>query len=177
MAAHAPYLTPYMPEVDVPGGGPGTEPEMHEYLRRLSMARIDYEFLKQELARRFPKERFLIMHYGDHHPIATRSYLGFGNVRAAEDVALPKDSIGFITYYAVEGLNYKVPPLPPVETLDVPYLGTVLLEAAGLPLSGSYLERKRLLTLCQGRYYECDQREEILGFHRRLIDSGLIDTR
>ena len=29
MATHAPYFTPYMPEVDVPGGGPGTNPEMH----------------------------------------------------------------------------------------------------------------------------------------------------
>jgi phosphoglycerol transferase MdoB-like AlkP superfamily enzyme len=177
MAAHAPYLTPYMPEVDVPGGGPGTNPEMHEYLRRLSMTRIDYDYLKAELKRRFPSERFLILHYGDHHPIATRSYLGFGDVRAAEDVPLPKDSLGFITYYAVEGLNYTPPPLPNLDALDVPYLGTVLLEAAGLPLSGSYLERKRLMALCQGRYYECDQRQEILGFHRQLIDSGLIDAR
>jgi hypothetical protein len=177
MATHAPYFTPYMPEVDVPGGAPGTNPEMHEYLRRLSMAHIDYEFLKDELKRRFPNERFLILHYGDHQPIATRAYLGFGDVRAAEDVPLPKDSLGFLTYYAVEGLNYTPPPLPSLDTLDVPYLGTVLLEAAGIPLSGSYVERKRLMTLCGGRYYECDQREEILSFHRRLIDSGLIDAR
>lgn len=177
MATHAPYHTPYMPEVDVPGGGPGTNPEMHEYLRRLSMTRMDYDYLKEELKRRFPDEPFLIVHYGDHHPIATRSYLGFADARAAEDVSLPKDSIGFITYYAVEGLNYTPPPLPALETLDVPYLGTVLLQSAGLPLSGSYLERKRLMTICQGRYYECDQRDEILAFHRRLIDSGLIDAR
>jgi hypothetical protein len=177
MATHAPYLTPYMPEVEVPGGGPGTNPEMHEYLRRLSMARMDYDYLKSELHRRFPDERFLIVHYGDHHPIATRSYLGFGNVRAAEDVALPKDSLGFITYYAVEALNYAPPPLPDLETIDVPYLGGVLLEAAGLPLSDAYQERKRLMTVCQGRYYECDQRQEILSFHRRLIDSGLVDAR
>jgi phosphoglycerol transferase MdoB-like AlkP superfamily enzyme len=177
MAAHAPYLTPYRPEVDVPGGGPGTNPEMHEYLRRLSMARIDYDWLKEELTRRFPDERFLIMHYGDHHPVATRSYLGYGDIRAAEDIPLAKDSLGFITYYAVEGLNYTPPPLPALETLDVPYLSTVLLEAAGLPLTGSYAERKRLMLTCQGRYYECSQRQEILGFHRQLIDSGLMDAR
>ena len=34
-----------MPEVEVPGGGPGTNPEMHEYLRRVSMAKIDYDYL------------------------------------------------------------------------------------------------------------------------------------
>lgn len=177
MATHAPYVEPYMPEVDVPGGGPGTNPEMSEYLRRLGMARMDYEYLKAELKRRFPDERFLIVHYGDHHPIATRSYLGFANARAAEDVMLPRDSLGFHTYYAVEGINYVPPPLPEIEMLDVPYLGTVLLEAAGLPLDEPFAERKRLMQVCQGRYYGCEQRQEILSFHRRLIDSGLIEAR
>ena len=68
MAAHGPYDYAYMPEVDVPGGGAGTHPEMHEYLRRLAMARMDYAHLRAELARRFPGRPFLIMHYGDHQP-------------------------------------------------------------------------------------------------------------
>ncbi len=177
MATHGPYLNAYMPQLDVPGGGPGTYAEMHEYLRRLSMAKMDYDEFRAELKRRFPRERVLIMRYGDHHPIATRSYLGFGAARAAEDVVLANDSLGFITFYAVEGLNYEPPPLPAVETLDVPYLGGVLIEAAGLPLSDAYAERKRLIGSCKGRYYGCERREEILSFHRRLIDSGLLDAR
>ncbi len=177
MAAHGPYFNAYMPQVDVPGGAAGTNPEMHEYLRRLSMAKMDYDEFRAELQRRFPKERILIMRYGDHHPVATRSYLGFGAARAAEDVALPSNSLGFITFYAVDGLNYEPPPLPAVETLDVPYLGGVLIDAAGLPLSEAYVERKRLIGSCKGRYYGCERRDEILSFHRRLIDSGLLDAR
>lgn len=177
MATHGPYYQTYMPERVVPGGGPGTNPEMHEYLRRLSMARIDLDAFKAELKRRFPDERFLLVHYGDHQPIATRAYLGFGGVRAAEDVAIARDSAGYMTYYAMEGINYDVPPLPEVDTLDVPYFGTVLLDAARVPLSESYRERQRLIRLCEGRYYNCTKRDEILGFHRRLIDSGLIDAR
>ena len=68
-----------MPEVDVPGGGPGTDPEMSEYLRRLAMAQIDYDELRSAIARRFPGEQFLIVHYGDHQPIATRTLLGLNN--------------------------------------------------------------------------------------------------
>jgi hypothetical protein len=90
---------------------------------------------------------------------------------------LRRSALGFITFYAVEGLNYEPPPLPAVETLDVPYLGGVLIEAAGLPLSDAYAERKRLIGSCKGRYYGCERREEILSFHRRLIDSGLLDAR
>ena len=47
-----------------------------------------------------------------------------------------------------------------------------MLDLAGLPLSDSHRERKRLMELCKGRYYSCKEREEILAFHRRLIDFG-----
>ena len=79
MATHGPYDFALMPEVDVPGGGPGTDPEMHEYLRRLAMARMDYGFLRAELYRLFPDQQFLIIHYGDHQPMATWTLLGLSN--------------------------------------------------------------------------------------------------
>jgi len=53
-----------------------------------------------------------------------------------------------------------VPALPQFATLDVPYLGTVILDAAGLPLSDSHRERKRLMLLCKGLYQTCSQRDE-----------------
>jgi phosphoglycerol transferase MdoB-like AlkP superfamily enzyme len=176
MATHSPYDFPYMPEVDVPGGGPGTDPEMNEYLRRLAMARIDYDELRREIVRRFPGERFLIVHYGDHHPIATRTLLGLNNKLDAEDISLPLESPGFVTYYAVDGINYQPPALPTVETLDVSYMPVVILNAARLPLSDAFRERQRMLTACNGRYYTCEPRDTVLAFHRRLIDSGLIDA-
>jgi hypothetical protein len=176
MSAHWPYDVTFEPQMDVPGGGPGTDPEMHEYLRRVSLAKLDYDYLVGELKRRFPGERFLIVHYGDHHPMATRTLLGYKNETEAEDVVLDPNSIGFITYYAAQGMNYRVPALPPFETLDVSYLGSVILNLAGLPLSDSHRERLRLMTLCQGRYYTCARRREILRYHRRLIDSGVIEA-
>ncbi len=177
MSAHWPYDFKFEPDVEVPGGGPGTNPEMDEYLRRLSMSKIDFDFLMGDLRRRFPQERFLVVHYGDHHPMATRTLLGFDADTEAEDVALGPESVGFITYYAARGINYRVPALPPFETLDVPYLGTAILEMAGLPLSDSHRERKRLMLLCKGLYQTCAQRDEILMFHRRLIDSGVMAAR
>jgi phosphoglycerol transferase MdoB-like AlkP superfamily enzyme len=177
MAAHWPYDYKFAPEVEAAGGGPGTDPEMNEYLRRVSIAKMDYEYLLGELARRFPSERFLIVHYGDHHPMATRTLLGYHADTEAEDVALDPDSIGFITYYAAQGINYRLPALPPHRTLDVSYLGTVILNLAGLPLSDSHAERRRLMTVCAGRYHGCARREEILLFHRRLIDSGVVAAR
>lgn len=177
MSTHWPYHVTYLPEENVPGGGPGTHPEMHEYLRRLALAKRDYEFLKAELARRFPDERILVFRYGDHHPVSTRTLLGFDESLEAEDVELEADSVGFYTFFALEGINYQPPDLPALDVIDVPYLGTILLQAAQLPLSDAYKERMRLLSLCEGRYYSCRQRGEILRFHRRLIDSGLVEAR
>jgi phosphoglycerol transferase MdoB-like AlkP superfamily enzyme len=177
MSAHWPYDFAFEPAVDVPGGAPGVFPEMHEYLRRVSMAKIDFDFLMGELQRRFPHERFLVVHYGDHHPMATRTLLGFNSDTEAEDVALGPDSVGFITYYAAHGINYPVPPLPQYDALDVSYLGTLVLDLARLPLSDSHRDRRRLMQLCGGRYWGCRQREEVLAFHRRLIDSGIMGTR
>jgi hypothetical protein len=174
MAAHWPYDVTYMPEEKVAGGGPGTPAEMHEYLRRLSMAKLDYDYFLREIQRRFPNQQFLIVHYGDHHPLATRVLLGFDQDTEAEDVKLDPNSIGFLTYYAVRGINYRVPQLPAHDVLDVSYLGTVILDLARLPLSESHRERKRLMDLCHGRYFGCSKQEEILIFHRRLIDSGVI---
>ena len=176
-ATHLPYRFAYDPEVEVPGGAPGTDPEMSEYLRRLAMAKMDYAEFRDELKRRFPEERFLIVQYGDHQPIATRTLLGFDNSKESENVKLKPESPGLITYYAIEGLNYDPPPMPVVDVLDVPFLSAVLLKAAGLPVSQAYTERLRLMSLCDGRYYTCAQKHEILGFHRRLIDSGIADAR
>ena len=174
MATHSPYDFKFSPDSDVPGGGPGTDAEMSEYLRRLGLAARDYRDFRNKLAERFPSEQFLIVHYGDHQPVATRPLLGIDSNLEAEDIELALNSPGFLTYYAVDGINYQPPPLPTVATLDVPYMPLVILEAAGLPLSDSYKERKALLATCDGRYYTCAERERILAFHRRLIDSGLI---
>ena len=178
-ASHQPYYFRFMPEWDVPGGKPGTDPEMDEYLRRLSMAHNDYEGMKADLARKFPNERFLIVHYGDHQPTSTWSLLDEKDKQIIrnKDRVGAKTSPAYLTYYAVDGINYSVPPLPEAEVLGVPFLGTTVLEAAGLPLAPAYQERKRLMTLCGGRYDGCDKQDDILAFHRRLIDSGLMQAR
>lgn len=177
MAAHWPYDKVYEAHLDVPGGGPGTHPEMHEYLRRLWIANLDYEELRSELARRFPGEQFLLVRYGDHHPMSTRVLLGFDEGTEAEDVLLDRNSIGYQTFFAVNGVGFVPARVESPPLLDVAYLGTVLLEAAGIPLTDAYKQRKRLKEICQGRSFDCPRREMVLSFHRQLLDAGLVGTR
>ena len=172
-ASHAEYNFTYEPQEKVAGGGPGTDREVSEYLRRLGMAAMDYKYLKGELARRFPNERFLIVNYGDHHPDVTRRLMGPDYARGV--LTMERHPDAFVTYYSTDGVGYQPGPLPDVDLLDVPYLGTVIMDAARLPLPDTYRERKRLMTVCDGRYHGCSSRGEILAFHRRLLNSGLMD--
>ena len=48
-ATHLPYDNTYEPDVHVSGGGPGTDPELNEYLRRLGMAHMDYDEFRAAL--------------------------------------------------------------------------------------------------------------------------------
>ncbi|MEZ0282405.1 sulfatase-like hydrolase/transferase [Methyloceanibacter sp.] len=177
MAAHGPYDRAYMPRENVPGGGPGTSAEMSEYLRRAGMAMRDGNFLMDEIKRRFPGEPVLVTRYGDHQPSATHDLVNDVWGDDSPDVGSSGAPGPFITFYAMEGLNYPVPPLPDFDPLDIAYLGTVLLEAAGLPLSGVQRERKRLMVVCAGRYSGCEPRSQIMAFHRRLINSGFVRTQ
>lgn len=176
MASHGPYDRVYMPEVDVPGGGPGTSAGMSEYLRRAGMAMRDGEFLMAELKRRFTREKVLVVRYGDHQPSAAYDLINKVWGDDSPDIG-PDGAPGpFVSFYTMEGLNYPLPPLPHYDPLDIAYLGTVMLDAAGLPLSGMQRERMRLMVECAGRYFGCDPRSQILAFHRRLINSGLVET-
>jgi phosphoglycerol transferase MdoB-like AlkP superfamily enzyme len=174
MASHGPYDRAYMPEENVPDGGPGTSAEMSEYLRRAAMASLDRDFLMDEIKRRFPDEPILIVRYGDHQPSATRDLINDVWGDDSPDVG-PSGAPGpFITFYAMEGHNVSVPSLPAYDPLDIAYVGTIMLEAAGLPLSAAQQERKRLMMDCRGRYFGCEPRSQILAFHRRLINSGFV---
>ena len=177
MSTHWPYHETFFPEEKVPGGGDGVDGEMNEFLRRLWLSKTDLEDFRAQLAARFPKERFLIAHYGDHHPIATRRLLGFSAELEAEDVELPPDSPGYVTYFAMTGVNFTPRALPLMDPIDVAYLPGLIIYAAGLPLPDSYAERLRLMKDCDGRYYDCADRNEILDFHRRLTDAGLLKLR
>ena len=132
MASHGPYNSAYMPEENVPGGGPGTSAEMSEFLRREAMAQRDGDFFMDELKRRFPDEPILVVRYGDHQPSATYDLIDRTWGDDSPDIGEGGKPGPYITYYAMLGHNYPLPPLPAFDPLDIAYLGTVMLEVAGL---------------------------------------------
>lgn len=177
MAAHWPYDVPFEPETKVPDGGEGNHPEMREYLRRLAMVRIDLDYLYEQLRTRFPGEAFLMVQYGDHHALPFAYLWGYDRFTGVQDMDLPKGYPLYTTYYSVNGVNYTPPRLPTLGSVDTAFIGAIFLDAARLPLPETWRERLRLMQLCDGKAYDCAQRDEMLKFHRRLIDSGLMQAK
>lgn len=170
MAGHQPYHHPYMPDSKAHGTSADLGPEVSEWLRRVAMVNEDYIYLKEEVSKRLPGEPFLFIHYGDQQPTVTRPYVTFSDQKPDSRA----DSAAYSTYFAIEGISYAPLELPEFDDLDVAYLELMIMKAAGIPLTDVYRERERLMHLCKGSYYDCPFRDEILDFHRRLIDSGLL---
>ena len=141
--------------------------EYAEYYARLAETAAAWKRQKAKLAAAFPRRPTLVVHYGDHQPVMTR--------RIEARLGLPDDAVrAFTTFYAIEGINFELEPaisnLP--VNLHIAFLGTVALQAAGLPLDAIYATRAGLLADSADAVSIDDRRRRLL---RTLVDRGLID--
>jgi len=123
MATHGAYTYTYMPEVDVPGGGRGSDrctaghgPDGLRDLLQRARSPLCRPPVSCPPLRRPPTNR--------HMEVAR-----FTDGATIEAVMQAGNAAALITYYAVDAIGYRPPPLPALVVLDVPYLGTMVLEA------------------------------------------------
>lgn len=145
------------------------DPQYVEYYTRLAETAEAWRLMKSKLAAMFPSRPMLVVHYGDHQPVMTR--------RLERLLRLPEDKRrGFQTFYAIEGLNFTIDPsafrMGPI--LDIAFLGTVALQAAGLPLDQISATRASLIEDCGDSYFASNS-DRKRRFHQTLVDLSLID--
>lgn len=165
-APHFPWDTPYFPDVRADEIRPGDP--YAEYARRLRIGHDDYKAFKARLAADFPGEQFLLVGFGDHHPRWTASYI---------DSTDPATSPRYETFYRLDSIGMALPRDLPTEAIEIGYLGTIALEAAGLELDASYRARRETLTACRGLLFRCQDQDRIKAMHRALVERGDIVPR
>ena len=119
-----------------------------EYYARLAETAAAWQRAKADLIARFPDRPMLIVHYGDHQPVMARNI--------ARRFPLPSDPRRqFRTFYAIEALNMDNGELASGRgrDLDIAFLGTVVLQQAGLPLDPVFATRASLLDECGEAYF------------------------
>ncbi|HYJ43244.1 MAG TPA: LTA synthase family protein [Xanthobacteraceae bacterium] len=175
-ANHFPWNFRYKPELTPNWRDTGNTLEVDEYLRRQAMSATDYAEFVSRLKRELPNEPILIVRFGDHQPSFAKHLVD----PALDESVLARriaeaDPRFLTTYYAIEGINFRPAELSSaLDTLDAPYLPLVVMEAAGVPLTPSFAEQKRILRRCNGLFYRCGNGAEARRFNRLLIDAGLI---
>ena len=150
----------------------GSLPDPHyvEYYARLAETAEAWAKFRKALVSGPSPRPTLVVHYGDHQPVMTR------RIEAKRKLAAdPRRQ--FRTFYAIEALNGAAGELVagPGRTLDIAFLGTVVLQQAGLPLDEVFATRASLLESC-GEAYFASSSERKRRFHRTLVERGLIDV-
>lgn len=109
----------------------------------------------------YGKKPYLMVHFGDHHP-------NFGQAWGDRSFYEPRM---FAQYGSIHDLSYfkmrSNVPLAKKSTgrvLDLAFLGTVLLETAGLPLDSFHVASRKLLDQCDGAYFDCPKRQEFESY-------------
>ena len=177
-ATHFPYDARMSPEDDIEGGGEGNSAEFNEYLRRLALGQKDHEAFRAGLAAAFPGRKFVLAHFGDHQPFIAGALQDVPDEEIATGAPDPaKLSQLYETYYKFEPLNTKLVPTPDFDKIDSPYLSTLLLLAAGVPLDDAFNARERLMRLCAGKLAGCVAAEAVGRLYRGLIEAGLLVDR
>lgn len=99
----------------------GNEPEINEYLRRLSFSIEDYSNFREALIARFPGRPFLLVHFGDHQPPLLWKALGERKQWRNSLHRQPGRAQAYQTYYALDALNYSLRmPADMPRNIDVP---------------------------------------------------------
>jgi phosphoglycerol transferase MdoB-like AlkP superfamily enzyme len=133
------------------------------YLSRLydsdqGMSQLEHDFLDRP-------EPTLIVHFGDHQP----AFGGLTSTMArtlSPDVQRFKD---YLTYYMIKS-NFAGPPLPDYPALDIAYLPSMVLQAAGLPEDPYFSALSSLRTRCNGLYADCSDTSLVASYYTWIFD-------
>jgi phosphoglycerol transferase MdoB-like AlkP superfamily enzyme len=167
---HSPWTVRYQPDRLPSWRDPGNEPMVDEYLRRQKLTEEDYRQFLLGLEQNFPKQKFLVVRFGDHQPPFARRLIDpEGRIKDLKDLRF------LSTYYAIDTVGFKVRSLDSaLEQLDAPYLPNVVLEAAGIPLDPSFALQRTMLHQCGGQFETCQRGREVRRFNKALSDAGYI---
>lgn len=172
MFPHSPYGERMESAVTVPGEPFAADPGIGEYLRRMALARSDFEAFLDARGSESTKRGAVILEFGDHQSFVTRPYV---DELAGEDALGRIGSLAYRTFYAVKTFNHPLKhALPDYPALDIGFVGASLFDAAGLPMSPMMRDLVALRDHCAGLFHDCADRAAVDRHLRRRIDSGLL---
>ncbi|HET8764629.1 MAG TPA: LTA synthase family protein [Rhodanobacter sp.] len=106
------------------------------------------------------KDPTVIVHFGDHQPSFNSLIRGLART-LPDELRSEQD---FLTYYMVK-TNFPGPQLPSYPALDIAYLPTMVIQAAGLPADAYFAAATQLRDRCQGRFTDCPDKALMTSYY------------
>lgn len=160
-----------------PDGEPRTtkvqDSEFAEYLRRLQHTCADYSDFRTAIEREFPDREFLIVRFGDHQPPFTAQLI---NSESKDFASNREDDALYRTFFSLDTVNFthKISYKLPAE-IEIGYLSTVILDAAGIPGDELTEVRRKLMLENAGRLFFVDMGETVRQLNEKMVMSGLVE--
>ncbi|MGC1547097.1 MAG: LTA synthase family protein [Rhodanobacter sp.] len=128
------------------------------YLQRLhdsdvAMRGLEHDFLERE-------QPTVLVHFGDHQP-------SFDGAMVTLPRTLPPELVrrkDYITYYMIKS-NFAGASLPSYPVLDIAFLPSMVLQAAGLPIDSYFSAATKLRERCNGLYVDCSDTDLVKSYH------------
>jgi phosphoglycerol transferase MdoB-like AlkP superfamily enzyme len=167
---HGPHMTP-LAELPAPFDKPLFAGKFHpkdlddwlnlnlgNYLERLQQSDAMLADLQKYL---FDAKRpAVLMHFGDHQP-------SFDGAIHAIPKQVPREAgpnSSMVTYYSVKS-NFPVKRKFDYAVLDIAFLGSLVLDIAGVPKDAFYQANTLLRERCKGRYLDCTDTNMVASYH------------
>ena len=175
MYPHSPYEKRRDPEIVLKGEPFNDDPQIAEYLRRMLIARQDLAGFLDKRRKQLGSRGAVFMDFGDHQSFSTKPLV---EAVAGDDAMSKPGSLPYQTFYT---MRYVKPDGEQVmkdqKPVDIAFLGSRLLQFAGLPTSEMWSDIARLDALCEGKMFTCANKQQVINHLRRRIDSGVLDIK
>lgn len=138
------------------------------YLARLqasdrAMRGLEAHFLQRD-------QPTVLVSFGDHQPAFSGLIRDFVRTLPAGAPPALREKQDYLTYYMLKS-NLAAPPLlPGYPVLDIAFLPSMVLQAAGLPTDPYFSAETELRDRCAGRYTDCDRPDLLASYHAWIFD-------
>ena len=170
MAQHGPHDSVPLEELPVPfnqGLLPNLPADqqlnLSSYLARLQDSDRGMTQLEQDFLHR-PQPTVLV-HFGDHQP-------SFGGLIRRLSRRLPIELAPYrdaLTYFMIK-TNFPGPSLPEYPMLDIAYLPSMVLQAAGLPTDPYFSALSSMKVRCHGQYEDCPDKPLLKSYYAWIFN-------
>lgn len=171
MFPHSPYDTAHGPLDAVAAERLSDDPHLNEYLHRVHTSRLDAQRFLTAVERQTTSRGTVVIDYGDHQSVATKSVLEQNGGLQLTDF----DSPAYRTFLSVHAFNTELETKIFDAPMDVGYLAAALVEAADLPTSPLMRSLADLRKACDGRYHGCRQTALVDRHLTMRVNGGLLD--